>query len=228
MTPDAPAEAAPVVKAKVLLVDDHPIIREGLIQILAAEPDLEIGGQTGDAREAVELAQRLQPDLAVIDLSLAEASGLDLLKDIRIRSPKTAILVLSMHDEELYAERVIRAGARGYVMKGERSRVLLEAVHRVLAGGIYLSEAITGRLLEKLATMAPKTATPLDALSDRELRVFQLIGQGMGPAQIAEALHLSAKTIETYRAHIKEKLGLPDAAALRQKAIQWLQEQGGK
>jgi DNA-binding NarL/FixJ family response regulator len=228
VTPSGEIESPRAGKAKLLLVDDHPIIREGLIQILSAEPDLEVCGETGDAREAVLIAQSLQPDLAVIDLSLAEASGLDLLKDIRIRSPKTSILVLSMHDEELYAERVIRAGARGYVMKGERSKVLLEAVRKVLAGGIYLSEAISSRLLEKLVTRAPRTASPLDALSDRELRVFQLIGKGLGPAQIAEALHLSVKTIETYRAHIKEKLGLPDAAALRHKAIQWLQEQLGR
>lgn len=212
-------------RVRILLVDDHPMVRQGIIRVLGREEDFQVCGEAGTAAEAHELARTVQPAVAVVDLALPDADGIELIKDLHARHPDLVILVLSMRDEELYAERALRAGARGYVMKGKRPRQLVEAIRTALDGGVYLSETMAARLMRRLVDADAQGAegSPVDSLSDRELQVFTLIGEGMGPTRIAEKLHLSVKTIETYRAHIKRKLNLPDAAALRKCAIQWAQ-----
>ncbi|MFW6161382.1 MAG: response regulator [Planctomycetota bacterium] len=210
---------------RILLVDDHPMVRQGIISVLAREDDFEVCGEAGTAAEAHEMARSLKPEVAVVDLALPDADGLELIKDLHTRYPDMVLLVLSMRDEELYAERALRAGARGYLMKGKRPRQLVEAIRTALDGGVYLSETMASRLMRRLVDTDAETAeaSPVESLSDRELQVFTLIGAGLGPTRIAEKLHLSVKTIETYRAHIKRKLNLPDAAALRRCAIEWAQ-----
>ncbi len=207
-------------RRRILLVDDHPVMREGLAQLINHEPDLVVCGQHEDAAKAFAAIPDLLPDLAVVDLSLQGSSGLELVKNSRATHPKLRILVLSMHDETLYAERVLRAGAAGYIMKQEASDKVLGAIRQVLAGGVYLSERMGSKLMSQL--VGGKTAeigSSLERLSDRELEVFGLIGQGKGTRQIAEQLHLSVKTIESHRAHIKEKLNLKDANELVHTAI---------
>ena len=211
-------------KLRVLIVDDHPIVRHGLRQLISQEPDLEVSGEAERPSEALKAIASLKPHVAIVDLSLREGSGLELIKDIKVRHPKLAVLVLSMHDESIYGERVLRAGARGYITKAEASENLLTAIRRVLAGEIYLSEKMAARMLHKLAAGPGVTdSSPVGVLSDRELEVFQLIGQGLRTRQIAERLQLSVKTIETYRENIKWKLKLEDAAELLQHAIRWAQ-----
>ncbi len=211
-------------KLRVLIVDDHPIVRHGLRQLISQEPDLEVSGEAERPSEALKAIASLKPHVAIVDLSLREGSGLELIKDIKVRHPKLAVLVLSMHDESIYGERVLRAGARGYITKAEASENLLTAIRRVLAGEIYLSEKMAARMLHKLAAGPGVTdSSPVGVLSDRELEVFQLIGQGLRTRQIAERLQLSVKTIETYRENIKWKLKLEDAAELLQHAIRWVQ-----
>jgi len=212
-------------RTRILLVDDHPLIHEGLVQLIAQEPDLETCGQAASGREALDMAASRNPALAIVDLSLLDMDGLDLIKDLAARFPGLAILVLSMRDERFYAERALRAGARGYITKGERPRTILAAIRRVLQGDVYLSDRMAALLMRRLIDHnSPEAATAVDALSDRELQVLSSIGEGLGPSQIADRLHLSVKTIETYRAHIKDKLSIDDAAALRQYAIHWMQE----
>jgi len=210
-------------KAKVLVIDDHPIIRMGLMELIDREPDMISCGQASDAAEALEAIEHLQPDVAIVDLKLKDSSGLELIKDIRVRFPTLLMLVLSMSDESLYAERVLHAGARGYVMKEIAADDVIDAIRRVLAGEVYLSKRMSAKLLSKMVGGRNVPASPLETLSDRELQVFELIGQGQGTRNIAETLCLSIKTIETYRAHIKEKLHLANAAELVQRAVQWVQ-----
>jgi DNA-binding NarL/FixJ family response regulator len=215
-------------KAKVLIVDDHPIVRQGVGQLINQEADLMVCAEAETAPDALKAIAAHQPDVAVVDLSLKGVSGLELIKDIKVRFPTLPVLVLSMFDETIYAERVLRAGARGYMMKEEATQKVLMAIRRVLNGEIYLSDAMASRLLSVFTTGARDGKTsPVDLLSDRELEVFQLIGEGLGTSQIARKLHLSPKTIETYRAHIKEKLNLDSAAKLLQHAIQWTQGLAG-
>jgi DNA-binding NarL/FixJ family response regulator len=215
-------------KAKVLVVDDHPVVRQGLTLLVNAESDMAICGEAETPRDALKAIADLGPDAAIVDLSLKGASGLELIKDIKVRFPRLPVLVLSMSDEAVYAERALRAGARGYMMKEEATEKVLDALRQVLGGGIYLSQSMSARLLHQLVEGAPPDGgSPVDRLSDRELEVFQLIGQGLGTTEIARHLHLSPKTIETYRAHIKDKLGLDSATELLQHAIQHVQETGG-
>lgn len=211
-------------KSKVLIVDDHPIVRQGLIQLIDQEPDFQICGEAESAREALNLIATASPDIAIVDLSLKESSGLELIKDIKVRYGQLLVLVLSMHDESVYAERVLRAGARGYLMKEEAAEKVMAALRRVVSGEIYLCDKVAQNILAKM-TGGPVTAREslVETLSDRELEVFLLLGQGMGTRQIAEKLHLSVKTIETYREHIKTKLNLVDASELLQHAIRWVQ-----
>jgi DNA-binding NarL/FixJ family response regulator len=205
---------------RILLVDDHPVMREGLAQLINHEPDLSLCGQFADAAHAFEAVATLCPDLAIIDLSLKGSSGLELVKNIHASHPKLRILVLSMYDESLYAERVLRAGAAGYIMKQEASEKVLGAMRHVLAGGVYVSEKMSSKLMHQLIGGKPSQgASSVERLSDRELEVFGLIGQGKGTRQIAQHLHLSVKTIESHRAHIKEKLRLKDANELVHTAI---------
>ena len=214
-------------KAKVLVVDDHPIVRQGLVQMIGHESDMEVCGEAGSAPDALRAIAACPPDIAVVDLSLKGASGLELLKDIKVRHPKLPVLVLSVYDESIYAERALRAGAKGYMMKEEAADKVLAAIRTVHSGGIYLSPAMASRLLHLFVDgKSAAVASPADRLSDRELEVFQLIGKGFGNADIARQLHISPKTVETYRAHIKDKLDLTSATELLRHAIQWVQGMG--
>jgi len=209
---------------KILIVDDHPLIRKGLALTLDADPNLNVCCQAEDAKEALNAIEEYNPDLAIVDISLPGMSGLELIKHMQSIKPKLSILVVSRHDESLYAERAIRAGARGYVMKLEASDVILKAVRRVLNGGIYVSDEINERLLMGMASgYKPLQQTPLEVLSDRELEVFELTGRGLGTRDIAEQLHLSVKTVESYRARIKTKLNLSNATELVLHASQWVE-----
>lgn len=208
-------------KKKVLIVDDHPLFREGITQYINREPDLLVCGQAGSSDEALQLFDAVDPDLVIVDISLQTSSGIDLIKAVRSRNENTPLLVLSMHDETLYTERALRAGARGYVMKGETSGTIMTAIRRVLEGKIYMSEAMSERMLEKQIRGIAEQESPVSLLSDRELEVFQLIGQGVTTAQIAKNLHLSVKTVETYRANIKTKLSLKNNTQLIRYAVEW-------
>ena len=211
-------------KTKVFLVDDHPIVRQGLKQLVNHQADLVTCGEAADAASALEGIEHLKPDVLVVDISLAGRSGFDLIKALKTKSRDLPALVLSMHDEELYAERALRAGARGYIMKEEAPENLVEAIRLILKGEVYLSRKMSSLLLKRLSkTDGSLRGSPLELLSDRELEVFQSIGQGKSTRQIAVQFNLSVKTIETYRAHIMEKLDLEDARSLVQYAVQSLQ-----
>jgi DNA-binding NarL/FixJ family response regulator len=213
-------------KSKILVVDDHPMVREGIARLVDNEQDLMICGQADDAPEALKAISETKPDIAVVDVSLKSSSGIELMKSIKAQYPKLPVLVLSMHNEALYAERALRAGAMGYIMKQEASENLLIAIRRVLGGQIYISDKVSKRLIRQLARGRADIGTSsVDNLSDRELEVFHMIGLGCGTSQIAEKLYLSIKTIETYRTHIKEKLNLADSRELLQYAIQWVSSQ---
>ncbi|HEY0554999.1 MAG TPA: response regulator transcription factor [Thermoanaerobaculia bacterium] len=208
----------------ILIVDDHPMFRRGLASLIESEPDLAVCGQAGSSAVALQAAQQSQPDLAIVDLSLGESDGLDLVKELKRRHPRIPALVLSMHDEAVYAERSLRAGARGYVTKQQLDETVLVAIRRLLAGEIYMSGTVGERLAARfVAGRTLATHSPLEALSDRELQVFRLIGQGRSTRQIAETLHLSIKTIETHREHLKQKLQVETATELAHRATQWVE-----
>jgi DNA-binding NarL/FixJ family response regulator len=209
-------------KCRVLLVDDHPIVRQGLALLIDREPDLSVCGEADGAHSAFHAIETLRPDLVVLDISLNGPDGLDVLKEIRMKTASLPILILSMHDESIYAERAMRAGANGYIMKQEATERVLVAIRRIMQGDVYLSDRLTNSMLQQYvhgASTAKKS--PLVSLTDRELEVFRLIGEGHGTRQIADELHLSVKTIESYQAHIKEKLALRNARELVQHAIEW-------
>jgi len=212
---------------KIVLVDDHPVMRKGLALTLDAEMDLSVVGQMTSAEEAMDEIERLEPDLAIIDISLPGMSGMELVKHLQARMPELITLVVSRHDESLYAERAIRAGARGYIMKLEAGDVIVKAVRHVMDGGIYVSDEINERLLLSMAAGGREriSQSPLEVLSDRELEVFELTGRGTGTRDIAERLHLSVKTVESYRARIKKKLNLESATELMQHAVQWVESE---
>lgn len=207
---------------RVFLVDDHPIVRQGLTLLINQEPDLIVCGEAEAAWSVPEALAALNPDVLVLDLSLNGPDGLDLVKSIRATDAGLPILVLSMHDESIYAERALRAGANGYIMKQEATERVLVAIRRILNRGVYVSDRIANTMLHQLVTKHPGSPPSLiSTLSDRELEVFRLIGDGHGTREIAEQLHLSIKTVESYQAHIKDKLSLPSARALMQRAIEW-------
>jgi DNA-binding NarL/FixJ family response regulator len=206
----------------VLLVDDHPIVRQGLALLIDREPDLSVCGEADGAHSAFHAITTLRPDIVVLDISLSGPDGLDVLKDIRMKTASLPVLILSMHDESIYAERAMRAGANGYIMKQEATEKVLVAIRRILQGEVYLSDRLTSAMLQQFVRgTAPAKKSPLVNLTDRELEVFRLIGEGHGTRQIADELHLSVKTIESYQAHIKEKLALRNARELVQHAIEW-------
>ena len=211
----------------IVLVDDHPVMRKGLALTLDAEMDLSVVGQMSSAEEAMDEIERLEPDLAIIDISLPGMSGMELVKHLQARMPEVRTLVVSRHDESLYAERAIRAGARGYIMKLEAGDVIVKAVRQVMDGGIYVSDEINERLLLSMASGGREriSQSPLEVLSDRELEVFELTGRGTGTRDIAERLHLAVKTVESYRARIKKKLNLESATELMQHAVQWVESE---
>ena len=214
-------------KKRILLVDDHPLLREGIAQLVNEQPDLQVCGAAEDCAGALAALASARPDLAVVDISLKDQSGLELIKDFKARAPGLLVLVLSMHDETLYAERALRAGARGYIMKREASHKVLDAIRQILAGGVYVSDKVVAGILDKVSGQLPAaTPTARAALSDRELDVLLLIGKGYGSQQIADQLHISVKTVETHRANLKLKLKLGSGGELLQFAIRWTHEQG--
>ena len=216
------------IRARIAIVDDHPAVREALVSRIGRQPDLEVCGEAADMNEALRLVADTQPDLVVIDISLKTGSGIDLIKRIKDRNDSVCMLVWSMHSESLYAERALRAGALGYINKDQAMDKIVEAIRRVLDGKVYLSDAMAEKMLHRSVGGGRKEAarSPLDALADRELEVFRLIGQGVKTAEIAERLHLSIKTIETYRDRIRQKLDLSDGTGLAHYATQWLLENG--
>jgi DNA-binding NarL/FixJ family response regulator len=216
-----------VTKHRVFLVDDHPIVRQGLTLLINQEPDLVVCGEAEDAESVPGALAALQPDILILDISLNGPDGLDLLKLIRTTDGDLPILMLSMHDESVYAERALRAGANGYIMKQEATEKVLDAIRRILRREVYVSERVGNRMLQQMvARPATVRKMSIDCLSDRELEVFRLIGDGHGTREIAETLHLSIKTVESYQAHIKEKLSLASARALMQRAIEWRISEG--
>ena len=212
-------------KTRILMVDDHPIVREGMARFLNAQAELNLCGEAGNAEEGMAAFAACDPALAIVDISLGKDSGLDFIKALRRLSPDLAILAMSLHDELIFAERALRAGANGYLMKHEATANILRAVRLVLSGGIYLSDAMHGRLAQKLATRGGITASPIAGLSEREFEILHLLGLGFGTRQISEKLSRSVKTIETHRAHLKEKLQLQSGADLVRFAGQWLEGQ---
>ncbi|HPR54326.1 MAG TPA: response regulator transcription factor [Deltaproteobacteria bacterium] len=209
-------------RRKILIVDDHPILRKGLAMVIDQEPDLVVAGEAEDVPAGLDMIETVKPDIVIVDLSLPGVDGIELIKTMKLKYRDLPALVVSMHDETLYAERALRAGARGYIMKQEAVDKVLVAIRKVLGGEIFVSDRITTKMLETLISGDAKGVnTPLDLLSNRELTVFRLIGQGFKTSQIADKLHLSVKTIESYRSHIKEKLKLNTGTDLMKYAIQW-------
>jgi DNA-binding NarL/FixJ family response regulator len=212
---------------RIVIVDDHPLFRKGLEQLVHSDGAFAVCGEAGNAAEAMDVIRKLDPDLAIVDLSLPGANGIELIKNIRAEFPKLPILVLSMHDESLYALRALRAGAEGYVMKHEAMANVIQAIHEVFSGRPYLSPAMAAQVITKFTRSSEGESDATDRLSDRELETLELIGKGNDVRQIAKLLHLSPKTVETHRAHIKEKLQLKNAREVARFAVQWVSARDG-
>jgi DNA-binding NarL/FixJ family response regulator len=214
-------------KSKVLLIDDHPIVRQGLVQLIDEETDMVVCGEASSAREALEVAEKTQPDVAIVDISLEDRSGVELIKDFRVRLPRMLCLALSMYDESMYAVRVLRAGGRGYIMKQEVTKKVITAIRRVLAGQVYVSEAMASRLVGQLVLgKSDADGSPMADLSDRELEVLTMIGRGLGTREVAERLFISVKTVEAHKERLKEKLKLNSSTELVRFAVQFTLDQG--
>lgn len=211
----------------IFLVDDHPMLREGLVRLIDHNPGWQVCGQAASAADAVESIQALSPDLVVMDITLPDKSGIEVIKDLQCLTPGLKILVFSMHDEMLYAQRAIRAGAKGYLMKGAATGKLIEAIGRVMSGEIYLSTLVSNQILHGLSGKRGPEQFGLERLTDRELEVFELLGHGKSTGQISDMLHISPKTVDAHRFNLKAKLSLPDAQSLMREAILWV-EFGGK
>lgn len=215
--------------ANVFLVEDHPIVREGVGRLIEKEPDMTICGEAESGTEALTRIEGISPDVVLVDLSLENSSGLDLIQDLRLRWPKLPVLVLSMYDEMYYAERVLRAGAMGYVMKQEAPRKIIQAIRTVLAGKVFVSEKVSEKMLQVLANPSADAMTsPFDRLSNREIQVFQLIGEGHSNQEIADTLMLSVKTVESHIERIKDKLDIRSGRELHQRAIEWVMRARGQ
>jgi len=218
----------PNAKSRILLVDDHAVVRFGISQLINRQPDMEICGEEEDATRAMTAIAALKPDLVIADISLKDSSGLELMRNIKAQYPKLPVLIFSIHDEAVYGEIAFRAGALGYLMKGEAVEKVLVSIRRILDGNIYVSEALAAKMLQKqICGQLEVMASPMTILSDRELEVFQSIGRWKGTRQIAEEFHLSIKTIEYYREQIKKKLGLKSGTELTQAATAWVQKEMG-
>jgi len=213
-------------KYRVLLVDDHPLVRRGLAEVIAREPDLETCGEAADVLEAMREVERTHPDVVVVDLTLKTGHGIELIEKLKSRDPQIKTLVSSMHEETLFAERVLRAGAMGYITKQEPPEALVQAIRQVLRGELYLSPRMTSRLLHRAVGGSAVQEDPVQGLSNREIEVYEMIGQGLTIQQIATRLHLSPKTVETHREKIKQKLNLKSSTELNRRAVQWVLERG--
>jgi len=217
-----PEKAVAAEKKMVLVVDDHPLMRQGLSLLINQQQDMQVCAEAEEAQAAMQALAQKKPDIVILDISLNGPDGLELLKSIRVSHPDLPVLILSMHDEAIYAERALRARANGYIMKQEATEKVLVAMRRILNGDIYLSDRMQNKMLHQFIDGAPSMIqSRIASLSDRELEVFRLIGEGRATREIAEELHLSIKTVETYQAHIKEKLALRSGRELIQHAIQW-------
>ena len=213
-------------KTKILVVDDHPIVRERLAELINQEADLIVCGEAEDSNQALKAARELQPDLAIVDITLKDTYGIELIKHLKEIQPKLPVLVLSMHDESLYGERALRAGAKGYLTKQQATKQVISAIRKILAGEIYVSEQMAASILHKVAGgKSPTGDSPTDVLTDRELEVFQLLGQGLPVKQIAENLFVSVKTVEAHREHIKQKMNFKSSSELLRYAIQFTMKQ---
>jgi DNA-binding NarL/FixJ family response regulator len=213
-------------KKRILIVDDHPMMRQGLAQLIDNESDLSVCGEADSAGQALTGVGTQKPDLVIADISLPDKNGLELIKDLQAMQSDLPVLVVSMHDESLYAERVLRAGGRGYIMKQEGGKKLMEAIRHVLSGQIYVSEKMSAKILEIFSGRRPQGSdSPIEQLSDREFEVFELIGQGKATREIADHLHLSVKTVEVHRANIRKKLKLTSGTDVVHQAIRWVESQ---
>jgi DNA-binding NarL/FixJ family response regulator len=209
-------------KRRIFIVDDHPLVREWLTNLINQQPDLAVCGESESAPQALQAILASKPQVAIVDISLKDSSGIELIKSLKQSQPEVAVLVLSMHEESFYAERVLRAGARGYIMKRETTKKVIDAIRRVLEGKLYVSDTVAETLTTRLVAGKPLASqSPVEQLSDRELEVFELLGQGLGTRQIAEMLRVSVKTIQAYCARMKEKLNLSSATQLLREAIRW-------
>jgi DNA-binding NarL/FixJ family response regulator len=227
VSPKKSAKPVPLPRKKVLVVDDHPMTRAGVTYLLDKQEDLFVCGEVGSPSEALDELPKLSPDVLLTDMTMPGRGGIEFVKDVVALHPNLPILVVSMHDEVIYAERALRAGARGYIMKEAGGERLLAAIRRVLSGQVYLSETMSAKMLDNLSGNKPRGShSPIEKLSDREFEVFQLIGQGKGTRDIAKQLHLSPKTVDVHRGHIKEKLGLKDVTSLVRYAVRWMETQG--
>jgi DNA-binding NarL/FixJ family response regulator len=216
-------------KAKILVVDDHPMVREWLATLINQQADLQVCGEADSAPKAMQIISQAKPDVAIVDISMDGGSGLELIKNLKASHPNIMVIVLSMHDESLYAERALRAGARGYIMKKEATKGVLQAIRCVLGGKLYLSDKLALIMAEKFVDGRPKPeGSPVEKLSDRELEVFQLLGQGYSTRRIADEMHVSFKTIQAFCARIKEKLNLESANELLREAVRWNDSQQQK
>jgi DNA-binding NarL/FixJ family response regulator len=214
-------------RRRIVIVDDHPFMRAGLAQLIGRQPDMEVAGEAGDPAEVLGNMARWAPDLVLTDITMPGRSGLEFIKDLLAVHPRLAVLVFSMHDEAIYAERVLRAGGRGYVMKESGGDNLLAAIRHVLAGEIFVSARMSVRILETFSRRSPRgSSSPIGQLTDREFEVFQLVGAGKSTRDIAALLHLSSKTVDVHRSHIREKLELKDTTALIRHAVRWVEAQG--
>jgi DNA-binding NarL/FixJ family response regulator len=222
-------QPASTARKKILVVDDHPMTRSGVVHLLNKQADMIVCGEAGSPAEALGGLAQAPPDLMLTDMTMPGRSGIEFIKDVLALHPNLPILILSMHDEAIYAERALRAGARGYVMKEAGGEKLLMAIQRVLNGQVYLSEEMSAKILDNLSGKKPRgSQSPIEKLSDREFEVFQLIGQGKSTREIASQLHLSPKTVDVHRGHIKEKLELTDATSLVRHAVRWVETQDTK
>src|SRR6185436_11969443 len=225
-SPAGSSASAPDARKRILLVDDHAVVRFGISQLINRQADLVVCGEEEDASKALDAITRLNPDLVIADLSLKDSSGLELMRNIKAQFPKLPILVVSVHDETIYAEMAFRAGALGYLMKQEALDKIPAAIRRVIDGSVYVSDTLAAKMLQqRVRGQTEPQESPIKALSDRELEVFQLIGQWKKTKEIAQELHLSVKTIEYYREQIKRKLNLRDAGELTQHATSWVQRE---
>jgi DNA-binding NarL/FixJ family response regulator len=224
MSDSVAKKATSLGRRKVFLVDDHAIVRNGLAELINQAPDLVVCGEAASAEEALAKIDAAPPDVAIVDLTLGDMSGLELLKTLKARHPSLPVLVLSMHDESYYAERCLRAGARGYIMKKEAIEQVEHAVRQVLEGKVYVSPRMSEEFLQAVTRSGgTRTGSPVSRLTDRELEVFECIGEGLGASEIAKKLHLSVKTIESYQAKLKDKLNLKDTSQLFQYALHWVE-----